>query len=97
MKLIDYVFSELSTMFDWCDTPCMELTELDDTCEKTCEFIGPQPECWKRFFENRWKDSAPRCPDCGGPLSEVRTNGTKRWRHCYSCHFEYEEHDGTEN
>ena len=31
------------------------------------------------------------CPLCGGTLSEIRTDGTKRWRHCYSCHMEQEE------
>lgn len=30
------------------------------------------------------------CPLCGGTLSEIRTDGTKRWRHCYSCHMEQE-------
>lgn len=29
------------------------------------------------------------CPDCGGTLSTLRTNGERHWRHCYSCHFEF--------
>ena len=33
------------------------------------------------------------CPDCGGTLSEIQTNGEKPYRHCYSCHFEYEVND----
>lgn len=31
------------------------------------------------------------CPLCGGPLSEIREHNGKKYRHCYSCHFEYEE------
>lgn len=31
------------------------------------------------------------CPKCGGILSEPRTDGQRRWRHCYACHFEFEE------
>ena len=31
------------------------------------------------------------CPLCGGTLSEIRTDGTKRCRHCYSCHMEQQE------
>ena len=31
------------------------------------------------------------CPLCGGALSEVREQGGKKYRHCYSCHMEQEE------
>lgn len=31
------------------------------------------------------------CPSCGGILSEVREHNGKRYRHCYACHFEFEE------
>ena len=31
------------------------------------------------------------CPLCGGTLSEIRTDGKRKWRHCYSCHMEQEE------
>lgn len=31
------------------------------------------------------------CPYCRKELSEIRTNGRDRWRHCYSCHFDFEE------
>lgn len=31
------------------------------------------------------------CPICGGILSEIRSDGKDRWRHCYSCHFEFPE------
>lgn len=29
------------------------------------------------------------CPACGGALSEIRTHNGKKYRHCYSCHFEF--------
>ena len=32
-----------------------------------------------------------RCKFCGSKLSEVRTFGDKKYRHCYSCHFDFEE------
>lgn len=32
-----------------------------------------------------------KCPSCGGALSEIRTDGKRFWRHCFSCHFEFEE------
>ena len=31
------------------------------------------------------------CPSCGGDLSETRIQNGRRLRHCYSCHFEFEE------
>lgn len=31
------------------------------------------------------------CPSCGGILSEAREHNGKRYRHCYACHFEFEE------
>lgn len=34
-----------------------------------------------------------KCPLCGGTLSEIRTDGKKKWRHCYSCHMEQEVQD----
>lgn len=33
------------------------------------------------------------CPSCGGVLSEIREHEGKRYRHCYACHFEFEEED----
>ena len=29
------------------------------------------------------------CPFCGGTLSETREHNRQRWRHCFSCHFEW--------
>lgn len=31
------------------------------------------------------------CPFCLGALSEMRIQNGRRLRHCYSCHFEFEE------
>ena len=31
------------------------------------------------------------CPKCGGALSEIREHNGKKYRHCYGCHFEFEE------
>ncbi len=31
------------------------------------------------------------CPSCGGILSEIREHNGKKYRHCYACHFEFEE------
>ena len=44
---------------------------------------------------NTLKALEPRCEFCGGKLSGVRgirkSDGTvSRYRHCYSCHFDYE-------
>lgn len=30
------------------------------------------------------------CPHCGGTLSTTRKHNGKKYRHCYSCHFEFE-------
>lgn len=29
------------------------------------------------------------CPFCGGALSEIRLHDGKKYRHCYSCHFDF--------
>ena len=30
------------------------------------------------------------CPYCKRNLSDVRTDGTSRWRHCFECHFNFD-------
>ena len=72
----------------------MKGKSMDDY--KTCDNCGDQ-KCVKVMktvgadtsgrCEEHWKRMP--CPFCGGNLSEIRTDGTKRWRHCYSCHFEF--------
>lgn len=32
-----------------------------------------------------------RCKFCGGKLSEIRTFGKLKVRHCYGCMFDYDE------
>ena len=31
------------------------------------------------------------CQYCGGILSEIREHNSRKYRHCYACHFEFEE------
>lgn len=48
---------------------------------------------------NRWEPmlfTPLRCKYCGGRLSEVRTNGTVPYRHCFSCHFEFPEEENND-
>ena len=33
------------------------------------------------------------CPYCHGVLSSTRIQNGRRLRHCYSCHFEFEEEE----
>ena len=37
--------------------------------------------------EDRW-EKVPRCHFCGGKLSEIRYHDGRKYRHCYSCHFD---------
>jgi len=37
-----------------------------------------------------WKWEPIRCR-CGGALSTTRVHNGRRYRHCYSCHFEFYE------
>lgn len=43
----------------------------------------------KRSYMIAWEPIP--CPLCGGILSEVREHNGMKYRHCYACHFEYEE------
>lgn len=50
-----------------------------------------QPDCYNTCFEyDQW---APiPCPYCCGTLSTIRIDDSgKTYRHCYACHFEFEE------
>lgn len=33
------------------------------------------------------------CPNCGGILSEIREHNGNLYRHCFSCHFEFNEEE----
>lgn len=52
-----------------------------DNCDNFCHFCGAD-----------MRDSL-RCKFCGGLLSEVREHNGKKYRHCFSCHFEFEENE----
>ena len=58
-------------------------------------FNGRQFISLKRIgemLEEARKHDEPRCHFCGGKLSEVRDDNGRKYRHCYSCHFDqYEE------
>ena len=41
--------------------------------------------------EGQQQPTVQRCRFCGGRLSEIRTHNGLRYRHCFSCHFEFEE------
>ena len=36
------------------------------------------------------------CKSCGGTMSEIRIHNGRRYRHCFSCHFEYDEEGDAE-
>ena len=47
-----------------------------------CEFYPYWMEmCWEKI----------PCPHCRGILSEIRVHKEQKYRHCYSCHFEFKE------
>jgi len=55
-------------------------------------------KCYKHMVEIGLEKGMPcddwepiPCKRCGGALSEIREHNGKRYRHCYSCHFEFEE------
>ena len=43
------------------------------------------------YDHSKWKKIP--CQRCGGALSEIREHNGKRYRHCYSCHFEFFEEE----
>lgn len=63
---------------------------------KTCGNCSRNTKCpyWvfcedKRSYMIAWEPIP--CPLCGGILSEIREHNGEKYRHCYACHFEYEE------
>lgn len=57
--------------------------------DRICTDLGRR-ECIKDGRPH-WKKIP--CPNCGGSLSEPRASGGKKWRHCFSCNFEFEVKD----
>ena len=59
---------------------------------QTCDnCIGSTIECKPGRKDACYMWYQISCPLCGGALSEVREHNGKKYRHCYACHFEYEE------
>lgn len=54
-----------------------------------CSIVYDPYYCDMCLEWNEWKPIL--CPLCGGILSEIREHNGKKYRHCYACHFEYEE------
>ena len=47
---------------------------------------------WQKEYLILFKCFHPMiCPKCHGILSDIRTHNGKKYRHCYACHFEFEE------
>ena len=44
---------------------------------------------WKKLANKKVRKN--KCQRCGGTLSEIREHNGRRYRHCYACHFEFEE------
>ena len=53
---------------------------------KSCENCAVKNCAWNCGGDN-WKPIP--CPYCAGFLSEVREHKGRKYRHCYSCHFEF--------
>lgn len=63
---------------------------------KSCENCG-DTRC-RNFMEEHGLLYGPICGEwqpircrCGGALSTTRVHNGRRYRHCYSCHFEFYE------
>lgn len=58
------------------------------TCDNCINLYDPY-YCDRCLDRDEWEPI--HCPLCGGILSEIREHNGKKYRHCYACHFEYEE------
>ena len=56
-----------------------------DNCGRICS-LKYTPEI---FYCFDWAKLS--CQRCGGALSEIREYNGQKYRHCYACHFEFEE------
>lgn len=56
---------------------------------KNCINLYDPYYCDNCLDRDEW-EPIPR-PLCGGILSDIREHNGKKYRHCYACHFEYEE------
>lgn len=53
---VDFIYKELAELFEIpCNfSPMDEIMFESERCEDDCGKI-PNSECWKRYFEERWK------------------------------------------
>lgn len=53
---VDFIYKELAELFGIpCNfSPMDEIMLESERCEDDCRKI-PDSECWKRYFEERWK------------------------------------------
>ena len=58
-----------------------EYLACGETHKYWCNHLSQEMAFWEQI----------PCPLCGGILSEIREHNGKKYRHCYACHFEYEE------
>ena len=92
MDLLDFICKWVSELLEGSDVCCEYLIEEDDKCEETCNYSSAQPECWKRYFTEKYKElQQTNFCRCGGRLSEVRYHNDRPYRHCFDCHREYYE------
>ena len=80
---IDTVISaseEGCVMIDW---------KSCDNCAFACGYVQKLFKSSQKDICEFWKPI--KCKYCGGVLSEIRQHNGKSYRHCYACHFEFEE------
>ena len=53
---IDYICEKIAELCCGYDNPCCYLTEVDDVCFETCTYCGAPGKCWKRYFEELYKE-----------------------------------------
>ena len=59
-----------------------------DTCVHNRGAYCDADACWDGDCD---EGRVYSCPFCGGKLSTIRKSEGREYRHCYSCHFEWEE------
>ena len=73
------------------------LEEAADAIESLCKIADAYGKTMIALFDknsnapNALDSLETRCKFCGGKLSEIRTFGKLKVRHCYGCMFDYDE------
>lgn len=57
MDFVDSICKEVAEMMDGSDFCCDYLCDKDDTCYETCDYRYAQPDCWKRYFTEKYKEA----------------------------------------